>query len=154
MIVDETAIAAYIEETFPGLDVMESPNTRYSFYDPRRDTPHDRRHPFATLVSGNDHDQASRLHRPGVFRLNLGVPRATYRALFGPEPGWNLDGGPVATGHDFSALDVFLPHPVYAPLSWICILNPGPDNWPRAQAFLREAYDLAAARHGKREAPT
>lgn len=149
MDIDEPTVAAFIEG-FPGLDTMRGPHTRYYFYDPARDIPHDRRQPFATVVSADEHDTASDLSRPGVFRLNVGVSRATYRALFGPEPPWNLDGGPVATGHDFSVLDTFLPHPVYAPLSWICILNPSARNWPQAQEHLREAHGLAKARHGRR----
>ena len=149
MDVDEATVAAFIA-TLPGLDILEVPNTRFFFYDPDRSIPHDRRQPFATLVSADDHDQASNLSRPGVYRLNIGVARETYRALFGPEPAWNLDGGPVATGHDFSKLDAFLPHPVYAPLSWVCILNPSARTWPQAQAYLREAHDLARKRHRPR----
>lgn len=149
MDIHEDTVAAFIE-TLPGLDVLRVPNTTFFFYDPARDIPHDRRQPFATLVSADDHDTASNLARPGVFRLNVGVARETYRALFGPEPKWNLDGGPVATGHDFTQLDAFLPHPVYAPLSWICILNPSARNWPQAQAYVREAHALAVKRHGRR----
>lgn len=149
MEIDEPTLVAFIT-TLPGLDTMRGPGAHYFFYDPDRDTPHDRRQPFATIVSTDDHDRASGLSRPGVFRLNVGVSRDTYRALFGPEPKWNREGGPVQTGHDFTALDTFLPHPVYAPLSWICILCPSDRNWPRVRELLREAHGVAMRDHEKR----
>lgn len=133
--------------SMPGLDTSSDAHARFFFYDPRRDTPHDRRQPFATVVAADDYETVSNLSRPGVYRLNIGVSRATYRSLFGPEPAWGEGGGPVATGHDFSLLDTFLPHPIYAPLSWICILSPSEASWPRAQEYVREAHALAARRH-------
>ena len=41
--------------------------------------------PFATIVTKDytGFDTASDLNRPGVFRLNVGVGRDTFRALFG-----------------------------------------------------------------------
>lgn len=142
--ITQATIDAFVS-TFPGLDVLRTPHTTWYFFDPEKSLPHDRRQPFSTVVSADDHDQVSKLSRPGVFRLNIGVSRATYRSLFGLEPKWGPGGGPVETGHDFSALDEFLPHPIYAPLSWICILNPA-TNWPRAQEYLREAHEVAKSR--------
>ncbi len=64
-----------------------------------------------------DFDRASHLDRPGVFRLNIGVGKDTYRSLFGPQPPPPGEAGVVDTGHDFTILDQLLPHPVYAPQS-------------------------------------
>lgn len=135
--------------SLPGLDTMRDAHGDFFFYDPQRDTPHDKRQPFATVMDADAYGPAPILPRPDVYRLNVGVARETYRALFGPEPAWGKDGGPVETGHDFSLLDTFLPHPVYAPLGWICILDPSEANWPRAQAYVREAHALARDRHGR-----
>lgn len=134
----------------PGVETIVGPNAHYFFYDPDRNIPHDRRQPFATLITGDEFDGASDLAARGLHRLNLGVSRETYRALFGPEPAWNREGGPVATGHDFTQRDTFLPHPVYAPLSWICILEPSEASWPRALEFIHEAHALARSRHRPR----
>lgn len=144
-----TAVLDFLA-SLPGLDTMRDAHGHFFFYDPGRDTPHDKRQPFATVATTDDYDAVSDLARPGVYRLNVGVPPATYRALFGPEPPWGKDGGPVETGHDFSRLDEFLPHPIYAPMGWICILDPSEENWPRAQAYAREAHALAAERHARR----
>lgn len=44
----------------------------------------DNKFPFATLVTkDSEFDNASNLDRPGVFRLNIGVGKETFHALFG-----------------------------------------------------------------------
>jgi hypothetical protein len=108
--------------------------------------------PFATLVSKDygDFDHASQLDRPGVFRLNLGVSRDTFRALFGPLP--SAEPG-RSTTDDFAALDRLLPHPVYGPQSWVCVLNPSPETFEAVKPLLAEAYSRAVTRHHHRPAP-
>lgn len=134
----------------PGVDILSVDEARFYYYDPRRDMPHDRRQPFATLVRTDAYDGASDLERRGLFRVNLGVSRETYRGLFGPEPAWNPDGKPVPTGHDLTAVDVLLPHPYYSPMGWMCIVAPSEETWPRLQALLREAHGVAAAAFERR----
>jgi hypothetical protein len=70
---------------------------------------------FATIVTTDEHDMgtSSNLARDGVFRLNIGVGKATFERLVGS-----------TTGPDYAALDTVLPHPVYAKQRWVCILNP------------------------------
>jgi hypothetical protein len=61
--------------------------------------------PFATLVK-RDYpgvDEASRLDRPGFFRVNIGVGRSRLRQLLADEG-----------GTDPTTVDRFFPHPVYA----------------------------------------
>ena len=150
---DAEWILRYITETFEGLDVVEASGDTYIFYDPGGKTPPDRRQPFATLITGDRHEQVSRLDRPGVFRLNLGVSQETYRSLFGPLPAVPGPSGIVDTGHDFSVLDELLPHPVYSYLGWICILNPSAATWEtKVRILLQEAYDVAAGKHARRAA--
>jgi hypothetical protein len=57
----------------------------------------------------------------------------------------------VGTGHDFTALDQLLPHPVYAPMSWVCVLNPSVATFEAVRPLLAEAYQLAVSRYAKRE---
>ena len=107
--------------------------------------------PFATIVTKDygDFDRASNLNRPGVFRLNIGVSKETYRSWFGPQPSPPGTAGVVDTGHDFTALDQIMPHPFYAPQSWVCVLNPSEATFQAVQPLLAEAYDLAVRRFGR-----
>src|SRR5688572_32706087 len=104
--------------------------------------------PFATMVVKDygDFDNASNLDRADVFRLNVGVSRDTFRALFGPPPSQD---GTAASELDFAALDRLMPHPVYAPQSWVCVLNPGPETFEAVKPLLAEAYAIVVARHGR-----
>ena len=101
------------------------------------------------MTKDNDYDRASNLDRPSVFRLNIGVSKHTYRSLFGPQP-LRLDAdGVVDTSHDFTALDQLLPHPMYAPQSWVCVLNPSDATFQAVRPLLAEAYDRSVRRHAK-----
>jgi hypothetical protein len=102
--------------------------------------------PFVTLVTGDRYDPASNLDRPGVFRLNIGIGLATYRAMFGEPPAFRTDGGVTEMAYDFSALDVIMPHPVYAAMDWVCVLNPGAATFEKVKGLLDQAYALAAGK--------
>jgi hypothetical protein len=147
---DEAAVIRYVTETFPGVNALEASGDTYFIYDPERDLPPSYQQPFATLVTGDRHDQVSDLERPGVFRLNVGVSKATYRGLLGAPPGPPGEHGVVETGHDFAVLDQVLPHPVYAPQSWICVLSPSEATFERMKPWLAEAYGIAVRRVEKR----
>jgi hypothetical protein len=159
---DEAAITQYITDTFAGVDVVK-PETSggpeiawgdtFFIYDPHRNLEAQRRFPFATIVTKDygDFDRASNLNRPGVFRLNIGVGKETYRSLFGQQPAPAAAAGMVDTGHDFTALDQLLPHPVYAPQSWVCVLNPSDATFQKIRPLLAEAYDLAVSRYTRHE---
>ena len=149
---DETAITQYITDTFDGVDLTVADGDTFCFYDPDRTDALDRRLPFATLVTDDRYEQASELHRPSVFRLNIGVGKETYRSLFGPQPAPPGATGIVDTGHDFTALDQILPHPVYAPMSWVCVLNPSAATFETVRPLLAEAYNLAVDRYVRRRA--
>lgn len=144
---DAKAVSRDITDTFPNVEVAEASGDAFFFVGP------DRRMPFATLVTGDHYDTASDLDRPGVFRLNIGVSKATYRSLFGTDPARFGEDGVVETGHDFTALDRIMPHPVYAPQFWVCVLNPGPETFGTVQSLLAEAYDRAVRRQRSTPAP-
>ncbi len=144
---DAAEIVRYITETFDGLDIVEANGDTFFFYDPGRTLRPDRRMPFATLVTSDFNDQVSDLNRPGVYRLNIGVKRETYRSLFGPPPAACT----VAAGHDFAVLDQVLPHPVYGFMSWVCVLNPSPETFRTVQGYLQEAHTQAAERFARRQ---
>ena len=162
---DEAAITQYITDTFAGVDVVVasqdagSPEVAWgdSFfsYDPDRTLPPDRRFPFATIVTKDygDFDCASNLNRPGVFRLNVGISKDTYRSLFGSRSPRSEAGDVVESDYDFTALDRLLPHPVYGRQYWVCVLNLSAATFQMVmRPLLAEAYDLAASKEAKRMA--
>lgn len=139
---DELAIIAYIAQTFAGVDVLrpdEGPGAGDTFfiYDPERNLSVKQRFPFATIVTKDyaDFDEASKLNREGVFRLNVGVSRETFRALF-----------PRDEAPDYAQLDVLMPHPVYAAQSFVSVLNPSDERFAQVKPLLAEAYGLAVTR--------
>ncbi len=135
---DEAAITTYITGTFAGVDVVVASGNSFFFHDPGKGLPKDRRFPFATLVTNDAYDRFSDLNRPGVFRLNVGVGKQTFRSLFGS-----------AEGHDFTALDRIMPHPVYGKMYWVCVLSPSATTFEAVKPLLAEAYERAARRHAK-----
>src|SRR3954466_12027770 len=115
---DEASIAQYITTTFAGVEILVADGSSFFFYGA------DRKMPFVTIVTDDQHDSASHLNRPGVFRVNIGVRKETYESMFGAPPKFPAGGGVVDTGHDFTALDQIMPHPIYAAMAWVCVLNP------------------------------
>ena len=148
---DEAAITEYITSTFPGVDLVVAQGATFFFYNPDPTEEPDHRFPFVTLVTGDNFDQFSNLNRSSIYRLNIGVGKQTYRALFGAPPA--RDGAAEESGYDFTALDQVLPHPVYARQYWVCVLNPRPATFQATvQPLLREAYDLAVGKRTRHAA--
>ena len=142
--IDEAFIVQYLKDTFDA-DVVFAMDAWFFFARPPSGAPSDHMFPFVTVVTSDAHDQASNLGRPGVYRLNVGVSRDTYRARFGAPSDAHAPGA-----HDFTALDRILPHPVYAAQSWICVLNPGAETFRILEPLIAEAHELAARREAKR----
>src|SRR5688572_30613855 len=137
---DQEAIIQYVMATFTGVELVrptDGPGSgdSFFFYDPERNTDPTRRLPFATIVTKDygDFDNASRLDRPGVYRLNIGVGRETFRVLFGHPP--SADATELA-GYELAALDRLMPHPTYAAQSWVCVLNPSPVTFEAVKPLL------------------
>jgi hypothetical protein len=152
---DQDAIIRYVTDTFAGVEVLrptDGPGAGDTFiYAPEHNVDPQRRMPFATIVTKDygDFDNTSQLDRPHVFRLNIGVSRDTFRDLFGPPPGAESDQSP---SYDFAALDRLMPHPVYAPQSWVCVLNPSPNTFEAVKPLLADAYARVTTRDSRRQA--
>ena len=98
----------------------------------------DNKFPFATIVTkDSEFDSASKLNRPGVFRLNVGVGKDTFRALFGEQPSADID---------YTAIDRLMPHPVYAKMYWVSVINPSAATFETVKPLLAEARNLLVAR--------
>lgn len=147
---DEAAVTRYIVETFDGSVTAAEWGDLFFFYNPDQTLPKDIY--FATLkTSDDDYDHASNLDRPGVYRLNIGVSKETFLALFGQKPQKLGAGDGSDIGGDFTVLDQLLPHPVYASMGWVCILNPGDETFRHTvQPLLAEAYAVAVGKFAKR----
>lgn len=66
--------------------------------------------------------------------------------MFGKPPPPPGESGVVETGHDFSAPDEIMPHPVYAPQSWVCVLSPSAKTFETVKGLLAEGYGMAVRR--------
>ncbi len=137
---DEAAVTQYLMDTFAGVETTTAYGYTFFFYG------QERKLPFATLAStDNEYDRVSKLDRPGVFRLNIGVRKSTFQALFGTN---NVD----VSAYDYAALDMIMPHPEYAAQSWICVLSPSDAAFHHSvHPLLAEAYDVAVERHSRRQ---
>ncbi|MEU6077439.1 DUF6194 family protein [Micromonospora sp. NPDC047074] len=142
---DAGEMTRYICETFDGVNLLEANGDSFFVYDPDRDLPAERQLPFATIVTGDHYDNASALGRPGAWRLNIGLTRSAYDALFPrrADPGTDVD---------HTAPDVLLPHPVYASQHWVCVVNPDAATGEAVRRLLAGAYDFAARKHAKHRA--
>ena len=140
---DESLIIKYITETFANVHIETLNGNFYFFYDP------DRKFTFATLMTNDDNDNFSKLDRPSIYRLNIGISRPTYQSMFGSQPS-RSDGHD--TSFDFTALDQFMPHPVYGQMSWVCVLNPSAETFKTVQLLITEAYGLDVIKYAKRVA--
>ena len=143
----------------PGVEVLTASESNgappiawgdsFLFYNPDRDVPADKRFPFATIVTKDygGFDEASKLDREGVFRLNVSVGRQRFQELIGYSPAEHPG---HAADFDYAAIDKVLPHPAYAKQAWVSILKPGTRTSEQARALISEAQRRAAVRHRPR----
>ena len=138
---NEFEMSQYITEAFEGVDVVTDRGNSFVFYNPDKDVPPDHRFPFVTLVVNDLYDQFSDLDRPGIFRLNIGVSKQTFRALFGE----------TVRDYDFTTLNQVMPHPLYGRMFWVCLLNPGDEAFQvTVRPLLTEAYDMAVSKYRRK----
>lgn len=110
------------------------------FYNPNNILP---RGVYFTTIKESDgqNDKASNLDRDDVYRLSFGLSKKTYEKLFGIKPKRPLKGEIVDTEHDFTVLNILTPHPVYAWMGWVQILNPKLEQLSMIQDLLDERYE-------------
>jgi hypothetical protein len=124
---DPETIVTYIQDTYPETDTVEAMNAYFFSLDPEKHWPN-----YATIVTTDEHDDASDLDRPGAFRLNLGVDRETFDRIASADP-----------DPDYTAFDRLFPHPVYGQQHWISIVNPS------EATFLETVIPLIALAHDR-----
>ena len=130
---DHDALVDHITTAFTDVDVVTAMGATFFSLDREKHWPN-----FATIVTTDEHDVGAPSNldaRPMVYRLNIGLSRATFDRLVGG-----------ATEPDFAALDRLLPHPVYAAQHWVSILNPSASTFETVvEPLLREAHARLAA---------
>lgn len=141
----------YICQTFDGLSVAENSGDTFFFYDPA-DDPAERQFPFVTIVTGDNYDSVSALGGPDAYRLNIGLPKATYTSWFGAAPAHRDEHGVLETGFDYSVRDQVMPHPIYASQHWVSVVNPGEATLDVVRSMLAEAHRFAARKYANRQA--
>jgi hypothetical protein len=107
------AMIQLLRETFPDAAIAEIENAAFFSLD-------DKHWPnFATVVWSDAFDEGapSNLAREGAYRVNVGADRPTFERMVGSQ-----------TDPDFTALDQFMPHPVYAKQRWLSVINPSHDT--------------------------
>ncbi len=143
-------ILQYCTETLPGVQLVESWGERGVFYNPGAVL---KRGVYVLTIKEKDgaNDKASNLGRPGVYRVNLGLRKPTFIKLFGSIPARPAAGGVVDMHCDFTALDTLLPHPVYAWMGWVSVLNPSEKTFEQLKPLVGESYEFACEKFNKRK---
>ncbi|MEU3661436.1 DUF6194 family protein [Streptomyces sp. NPDC032940] len=120
----------------------------YHSHSPDGRVPHNVQ-PYATIVTKDyPGDTASDLDRPGRWRVNIHLDRATFQQVVGEAPRG------LSRSHDYAAADTIVPHPVYGELGWISVVAPGERTAETVLRLLRGAHDAAGARSARRQGRT
>lgn len=102
--------------------------------------------PYATIVTKDyPGDTASKLDRQGRWRINIHVSPAKFLELTGEAP------PTIKRPWSYDVPDTVVPHPVYGPLGWVAIVNPGDSTIETVTELLRTAHAAARARYERRQ---
>ena len=138
-----------VTDSFDGVVPKASWGETSLFYNPGNALPNGVY--FCTIKEKNgDNDKSSHLDRDGVFRLSIGIGKSAYFSLLGKPPARPSKGGIVDTGHDFTACDELMPHPIYGWMSWVQILNPSESSFEEIMPLIAAAHQEAVAKFAKR----
>lgn len=109
---------------------------------------------FATIKEKDgENDSASDLTARGLWRLNIGIQKATFIALFGSPPKRPGKGMTIEGPWDFTARDMIMPHPVYGWMSWVAVIAPSQETWQTCLPLIADAHQRAKATFEKRTSP-
>ncbi|MDE7095144.1 MAG: hypothetical protein K2O23_01540 [Anaeroplasmataceae bacterium] len=143
-------IINYCLQNLPDTILVNSWGEQGIFYNPNHTL---KRGIYVLTIKEKDgeHDEASKLNRGNIYRVNIGIRKETFVSLFGKTPNRPLKGCIVDLPYDFTKTDELLPHPIYAWMSWICVLNPTEDTFERLIPLIQEAYTFAKEKYRKRK---
>lgn len=143
-------VLGYCLNNLEGTILVESWGEKGIFYNPNHIL---KRGIYVLTVKEKDgkNDRGSNLNRQGIYRVNLGLKRPTFQKLFGPMPARPAAGGVVEMPYDFTEINQLLPHPVYAWMGWVSILNPSDSVFNELKPLIQEAYEFATEKFRKRK---
>ncbi len=106
---------------------------------------------FATIKpKDGPHDRASNLNRDGLWRLNIGISRKRFKALFGAPPARPAKDRTIDGPWDFTTVNSLMPHPVYGWMSWVAVICPTGPTFEACHPLIIDAHQRAAARFQQR----
>ncbi len=137
----------WIGDQFPDIVVKNAYRELSFFYNPGRLLPNGVY--FSTIKeSDGPNDAFSYLDREGIFRISMGIGKKKYEEIFGRVPKRAVKGQSTLAGiWDFEQPDVLTPHPVYAWMGWVCILNPTTLNQAMVKTLITDSYDMAVRKY-------
>ncbi len=143
-------ILKYCLDNLPDTVLVSSWGERGIFYNPNNTL---KRGIYVLTVKekDGDNDKSSDLNREKIYRVNIGIRKNTFINMFGSVPTRPPKGGIVDMPYDFAKTDKILPHPVYAWMSWVCVLNPSETTFERLKPLIQEAYEYAKEKYSKRK---
>lgn len=143
-------ILRYCSDNFDGIVEVNSWGERGIFYNPGGVL---KRGVYVLTVKEKDgeNDRMSILDHESVWRLDIGVRKQTFRTLFGELPKRPCKNGFVDLPYDFAAMYVIMPHPVYAWMGWICVLNPSETTFEQLRPLMLESNEYAKEKFSKRK---
>jgi hypothetical protein len=147
---DDSDVIRYLTEKFDHVLAVQHEGDTFFAYAPGGVLPEEQWQPFATVVTGDRHDRVSHLDRQGAYRLNIGLTKATYTALFGAVPRVRDEDWVLDSGFDYAVADRLMPHPHYASHHWVCVVNPGAVTFEETEPLLAEAHAFAARKAQRR----
>ena len=138
-----------IVRTFEGVNPKSSWGETSLFYNPGNVLPNGVY--FCTIKEKNgDNDKSSNLDRNGVFRLSIGISKASYEKQFGKRPMRPRKGGIIETDHNFAETNLLMPHPIYGWMSWVQVLNPLNETFEKVLPLISEAHSNAVLKFNKK----
>ena len=136
----------WIMDEYQGVVMKNAYRERSFFYNPGKVLPHGVY--FSTIKeSDGPNDAFSYLDREGVYRISIGIGKKNYQQIFGAVPKRAAKGESTLAGiWDFHQLDLLTPHPVYAWMGWVCILEPTGLNQRTVKSLIAESYEIAVTK--------
>jgi len=125
---DQASITPYLIDTFADVQVETSDGSFFFFYGAER------KFPFATLVTKDSYDSVSNPGSSGRLPPDIGISKSTFLSLFGAQPARPGEADVADAGHDFTAPDRLMPHPVYGSMFWILRAQPKRGHVPKQRA--------------------
>ena len=143
-------ILSYCLSNLQDVVLVESWGERGIFYNPHNML---KRGIYVLTIKEKDgaHDKASMLDREHIYRINVGLRKETFIKLFGYLPKSPKAGEVVDMEFDFTTTNTIMPHPVYAWMGWICVLNPSNETFDDFKAMIQESYIFAKEKFAKRK---